>query len=71
MRILGISGSLRRESHNSRLLRAAAPRCRPGWSWSCYDGLAAVPPYDEDADGSRRPRRSRTGARRSTAPTRC
>ena len=30
MRILAISGSLRRDSHNTQLLRAAATCCRPG-----------------------------------------
>jgi chromate reductase len=50
MRILGISGSLRRDSHNTRLLRAAAELLPPGAELVRFDGLAAVPPYDEDAD---------------------
>lgn len=50
MRILGISGSLRRDSHNTRLLRAAALLLPPGAELVLFDGLAAVPPYDEDAD---------------------
>jgi chromate reductase len=50
MRILGISGSLRRDSHNTGLLRAAARALPPGAELELLDGLAAVPPYDEDAD---------------------
>jgi chromate reductase, NAD(P)H dehydrogenase (quinone) len=50
MRVLGISGSLRRDSHNTRLLRAAARMLPPGAELVPFDGLAAVPPYDEDAD---------------------
>jgi NAD(P)H-dependent FMN reductase len=34
MRVLGISGSLRRDSLNSALLRAAAERLPAGASWS-------------------------------------
>ena len=50
MRILGISGSFRRDSHNTRLLRAAALALPPGVELEILDGLAAVPPYCEDAD---------------------
>ena len=50
MRILGISGSFRRDSHNTRLLRAAALALPPGVELEIFDGLAAVPPYCEDAD---------------------
>jgi chromate reductase, NAD(P)H dehydrogenase (quinone) len=50
MRILGISGSLRRDSHNTGLLRAAARALPPGVELDLLEGLAAVPPYDEDAD---------------------
>jgi chromate reductase, NAD(P)H dehydrogenase (quinone) len=50
MRVLGISGSLRRDSHNTRVLRAAAELLPPGAELALFDGLAAVPPYDEDAD---------------------
>ena len=47
-RILGISGSLRRDSHNTSLLRAAAA-CSDV-ELELYDGLKQVPPYDEDDD---------------------
>lgn len=50
MRILGISGSLRRDSHNSRLLRAAADALPPEAELVIFDVLKAVPPYDADDD---------------------
>jgi chromate reductase, NAD(P)H dehydrogenase (quinone) len=50
MRVLGISGSLRRESHNSALLRAAAERLPAGGELVTYEGLAEIPPYDEDVE---------------------
>jgi len=48
MRILAISGSLRRDSHNTALLRAAAKLLPPGVDLDIYDGLKHVPAYDED-----------------------
>ena len=48
MRILGISGSLRSQSHNSRLLRAAAQALPPGAELDALDGLEAIPPFNED-----------------------
>ncbi len=50
MRILGISGSLRRDSHNTRLLRAAANALPPEVELVVYDGLRDLPPYDADLD---------------------
>jgi len=50
MRVLGISGSLRRGSHNTSLLRAAAELLPDGVELELWDGLKAVPPYDEDDD---------------------
>jgi chromate reductase, NAD(P)H dehydrogenase (quinone) len=50
MRILGISGSLRRGSHNTSLLRAAAKSLPPGVELEVYDGLAELPHYDADLD---------------------
>jgi len=50
-RILGISGSLRRDSHNTSLLRAAAEAAAGSdVELELYDGLKEVPPYDEDDD---------------------
>ena len=54
-RILGISGSLRRDSHNTKLLRAAAEAAGPDVELVLYDGLKDVPPYDEDDDVQPRP----------------
>ncbi len=50
IRILGISGSLRRGSHNSSLLRAAADLLPSGVELEIYDGLRELPPYDADLD---------------------
>jgi chromate reductase len=52
MQVLGISGSLRRDSLNTALLRAAAERLPAGADLVEFDRLGAVPPYDEDADPS-------------------
>ena len=51
MRVLGISGSLRRDSHNTKLLRAAGEIVEQhGGQFEIFDGLNAIPPYDEDDD---------------------
>ncbi len=50
MRVLAISGSLRRESHNTSLLRAAAELLPPSAELELFEGLKDVPPYDEDDD---------------------
>jgi chromate reductase len=47
-RVLGISGSLRRDSHNRRLLRAAAALLPPGAELVEFDRLKEIPPFDED-----------------------
>ena len=72
MRVLGISGSLRRESHNSALLRAAAERLPAGAELIPFERLGEIPPYDEDVEmeGCRR-RSCASCARRSAPPTRC
>lgn len=49
MKVLGISGSLRRNSHNSRLLRAAAELLPPGAELE-QAGIADLPLYSEDLD---------------------
>jgi chromate reductase len=56
MRVLGISGSFRRDSHNTRLLRAAARALPPGVTLELFEGLAALPPYCEDGDTDPAPR---------------
>ena len=51
MSVLGISGSLRRDSHNTKLLRAAGGLVEElGGDFELFDGLRAIPPYDEDDD---------------------
>jgi chromate reductase len=50
MRVLGISGSLRRDSLNSALLRVAAERLPAGAELVELDRLGEVPPYDEDVE---------------------
>ena len=52
MRVLGVSGSLRRDSHNRRLLRAAAATLPPEAELVVYEGLKAIPPFDEDDEHS-------------------
>lgn len=51
MRVLGISGSLRRDSLNSALLRAAAERLPAGVELVEFEGLREIPPYDTDVEG--------------------
>lgn len=48
MRVLGISGSLRRDSYNTRLLRGAGTLLPDGVELELFDGLTAIPPYSED-----------------------
>jgi chromate reductase len=50
MKVLAISGSLRRDSHNTTLLRAAAELLPPPVELELFDELKAVEPYDEDDD---------------------
>jgi chromate reductase, NAD(P)H dehydrogenase (quinone) len=51
MRVLGICGSLRRGSYNAALLRAAGELLEErGAEFTLFEGLKAVPPYDEDDD---------------------
>ena len=51
MKILGISGSLRAGSHNTKLLRAAGEMLAArGVELELYAALKQVPPYDEDDD---------------------
>ena len=50
MKVLGISGSLRRDSHNSRLLRVAAELLPPGVELEGFNALREIPPFDADAE---------------------
>jgi chromate reductase len=47
VRVLGIIGSLRADSHNRRLLRAAADELPPDTELIPFEGLKAVEPFDE------------------------
>jgi chromate reductase len=55
MKVLGISGSLRRDSHNTNLLRAAAELVDGETELELWEGLKAVPPYDADDDVAEAP----------------
>ena len=48
MRVLGVAGSLRRDSHNRRLLGAAADLLPPQAELVDFEQLKAIPPFDED-----------------------
>ncbi|MGH3003283.1 MAG: NADPH-dependent FMN reductase [Gaiellaceae bacterium] len=51
MRVLAISGSLRRDSVNTALLRALREEAPPGVEIELWGGLRAIPHYDADDDG--------------------
>jgi chromate reductase, NAD(P)H dehydrogenase (quinone) len=51
VRILGISGSLRAGSLNTRLLEAAIELAPEGMTIERYEGLRDLPHYDADLDG--------------------
>lgn len=50
MKILAISGSLRAESYNTALARAAREIAPAGVEVEVYDSLSSLPPYDQDLD---------------------
>lgn len=50
MKVLGLSGSLRRDSHNSTLLRAAGAELGGDVEFVVFDGLGELPPYSEETD---------------------
>jgi chromate reductase, NAD(P)H dehydrogenase (quinone) len=50
MKVLGISGSTRRGSHNSALLHTAAELFGDDVEFETWQDLKAVPPYDADDD---------------------
>jgi chromate reductase len=50
MRVLAISGSLRRDSTNTALLRALAEEAPSGVGVELWEGLKSIPPYDSDDD---------------------
>ena len=52
MRILAVSGSLRADSHNTSLLRAAAEAAPEGVVLELWSGIGDLPIYDQDLEGS-------------------
>jgi chromate reductase len=50
LRILGVSGSLRQESFNTRLLAALPPLAPAGMKIDVFDGLGELPLYNQDLD---------------------
>lgn len=50
MEILGVSGSLRRASYNTALLRAAERALPPGAALRPYAGLGSLPPFNADEE---------------------
>jgi chromate reductase, NAD(P)H dehydrogenase (quinone) len=55
MKVLAISGSLRRDSYNTKLLRAAEELLPAEVDFVLYQGIKEVPPYDEDDDAQPAP----------------
>lgn len=51
-RILAVPGSLRRGSYNRALLEAARAKPHPGTTVEIFNGLAAVPLFNEDEEGT-------------------
>ena len=51
MRILAVSGSLRESSFNTMLLRAAVEAAPDGVELELWEGLGALPLYDDDLEG--------------------
>jgi chromate reductase len=52
MRVLGITGSLRRDSYNHALLREAAERLPAGTELVEFEHLREIPPYDADLEAA-------------------
>ena len=52
MLVLGIAGSLRSGSHNRELLRLAGASLPDGVELETWEGLGALPAFDEDAEQS-------------------
>jgi len=50
VKVLAVSGSLRADSYNTKLLREAAELAPAGVELELYDGLASLPPYDAGHD---------------------
>jgi len=55
MRVLGFSGSLRRDSYNRKLLQAAAHLFPKGVVFELWPGIGDLPAYNEDLEGAEPP----------------
>jgi chromate reductase len=55
MKVLAVSGSLRRDSHNTQLLRAAVEAAPEGVEVELWEGLGDLPLYDQDLDTTEPP----------------
>jgi chromate reductase len=56
LRVVALNGSLRRRSHNRRLLHAARRLVPVDCEFEIWSKLAELPPYNEDVDGHEPPR---------------
>ncbi|MFI0898344.1 NADPH-dependent FMN reductase [Streptomyces sp. NPDC020983] len=55
LRVLGLAGSLRSDSHNRALLHAAARLAGPGVELDVFEGLKGIPVFDEDLEADTPP----------------
>ena len=55
MRVLGLSGSLRRDSHNTALLHAAGRLLPAEAELVVFEGLGHLPPFDQDVEDAGAP----------------
>jgi chromate reductase, NAD(P)H dehydrogenase (quinone) len=55
MKVLAVSGSLRRDSHNTQLLRVAAEAAPEGVEVELWDGIRDLPLYDQDLENDQLP----------------
>jgi chromate reductase, NAD(P)H dehydrogenase (quinone) len=55
MKVLAVSGSLRRDSHNTRLLGVAAEAAPEGVEVELWDGIRDLPLYDQDLENDQLP----------------
>ena len=55
MRFLGLSGSARRDSTNTALLRAAKELAPEGSAFTIYDGVGRLPVFSPDLEGKSTP----------------
>ena len=53
--VFAVAGSLRKDSFNKKLLRAAIELVPPGMMIHQFDGLGDIPPYNADLDVDPRP----------------